>query len=88
MSFGNQAIESARSMKIKDFFIAYLGTGFMPLPIEVFGLGVPERCDPLWFGGNTRGSPNFRYVYILEPSADLVTKYKGSIGQGKANTVT
>lgn len=84
-------LQNALSLMNKEnvfLVIAYLGTGFMPLPIEVFGLGVPERCDPLWFGGNTRGSPNFRYVYILEPSADLVTKYKGSIGQGKANTVT
>lgn len=49
----------------------YLGAGFMPLPMEVLGLGVPERCEPLWFGGNTRGSPNLRYVYMFEPSADL-----------------
>lgn len=38
----------------------YLGTDFIPLPIEVFGFGVPDLCEPLWFGGNTRGSPNLR----------------------------
>lgn len=37
-----------------------LGTDFIPLPIEVFGFGVPDLCEPLWFGGNTRGSPNLR----------------------------
>lgn len=55
---------------------SYLGAGFMPLPMEVFGLGVPERCEPLWFGGKTRGRPNFRYVYMFDPRADLWTKIK------------
>lgn len=54
----------------------YLGTGFIPLPIEVLGLGVPDLCDPLWFGGNTLGNPNLRYVYIFEPRADLETNTK------------
>lgn len=29
-----------------------------------------DLCDPR-FGGNTRGKPNFKYVYIFEPSGDL-----------------
>lgn len=33
--------------------------------------GVPERFDPFWFGGKTRGRPNFKYVYIFDPKADL-----------------
>jgi hypothetical protein len=26
---------------------SYLGAGFIPLPMEVLGLGVPDRWDPL-----------------------------------------
>lgn len=50
--------------------------------IRELGGPAPPFTVPLAFGGNTRGRPNFRYVYMLEPKGDLERDDQGLVKGG------
>lgn len=64
-------IQQCEGYQKKDELRSYLPFGLPDVLLWKF-CGVPEWLEPFWFGGKTRGKPNFKYVYIFDPNVDLI----------------